>query len=519
MRPLDDTRPTVLQRTILAALLVTAIPIGLAAQKDARTSLGTRSTTIDSAGRIGAIAAELDRLIDLAPERKNRSVGVQVVSLATGRIWFDLNGSRPLTPASTTKLLTSYASLLLFGADYRIPTLLLSDAAPEDGLIDGNVYVRGHGDPMLRVADIDRFADWLKARGVRRITGDIVGDGTYFDATTERKEYAGDDDHVVDLPPVAGLSIEENMVTVVVNAPRTNGEPCTVQTIPPSVGFTIINGARAGGSSRGGRKGDLNNAGISISVSRGEAGRQIIRVSGTLGANRTYSRAFEMEDPPTVVAGLLHDRLASRGIVVDGGVASRRTPERAALLTQISRPITEVLAPVMKNSHNHYAEFLFRMVGGASSPQPGVNTAAEARRAVDRCLEACGAETTGLMMNDGSGLSRRNLIAPGTLVAALSAAWRNPMIRAALYDAMAVAGVDGTLRRRMRGTPAYNNLRGKTGTLRNVSSLCGYVTTADGEPLAYAMVMNGYNIGGYKEVQNRVAIALARFSYATGPGG
>ena len=91
-------------------------------------------------------------------------------------------------------------------------------------------------------------------------------------------------------------------------------------------------------------------------------------------------------------------------------------------------------------------------------------------------------------------------------------------VRSALYESMSVAGVDGTLRKRMKGTPAYNNVRGKTGTLRNVSALCGYVTTADGEPLAFAMLMNGYNIGAYKNVQNDVAIRLARFSFRQGTG-
>src|SRR5690606_20535813 len=243
---------------------------------------------------------------------------------------------------------------------------------------------------------------------------------------------------------------------------------------------------------------------VSISVSRGDDGGQVIRVSGTLEVNMTFSRRFEVEDPPTVVAGLLYDRLDSRGIDVGGAVASRLTPEKASVLTQISRPIADVVYPVLKNSHNHYAEFLFKMIGGASSPTPGANTASEARHAVKRCLDACGAPFEGCMMNDGSGLSRRNLIAPATLTATLASAWRNPMMREALYESMSIAGVDGTLRKRMKGTPAYNNVRGKTRTLRTVSALCGYVRTADGEPLAFAMLMHGYSFGAYKNVQNDV---------------
>ncbi len=503
-----------------ATLLLFALCIGT-------THLTARDrASIDTASSIAKLADEIDKLVDLPDERRKRSVGVQIISVKTGAVWFDLNGKKPLTPASTTKVLTSYASLVLFGPDYQIPTLVLAGAPVHDGVLNGDLYIRGHGDPLLEVNDIGTLADRIKNAGIRKIAGDIVGDGTYFDAITERMLYSGDDDHVVDLPPVSGLSIEDNMVTVVVTSPRASGQLCTVQTFPPSTGFTIINSAKSvGSSSKRRRRGDAAGgfrsesggedlgAGISISVSVDEEGQQVVRVSGTLGVNKTFSRRYEIDDPPQVVAGILYDRLRARGIAITGGVRSGATSHGANLIAQIDHPISAVLDPVMKSSHNHYAEFLFKMIGGASSPRAGVNTAAEARAAVKRCMEASAAPFDGCMVNDGSGLSRRNLIAPATLVATLRAAWSNPIIRSGFYDRMSIAGVDGTLRKRMKGTPAYNNVRGKTGTLRNVSALCGFVTTADGEVLAFAMLMNGYNIGTYKSVQNKVAAHLAGYSH------
>lgn len=480
---------------------------------------------IDTAASLVSLKSELSKLINLPKERKSGTVGVRVISISTGKVWYDLNGSKPLTPASTTKVLTSYTALILFGPDYKIPTIILADRPVRNGVLDGNLYIRGHGDPLLEVSDIDILADRIKGAGIRMITGDVVGDGSYFDNVTERKEYSGDADHVVNLPPVSGLGINDNMVTVVVSSPRASGQLCNVQTFPPSAGFTIVNSAksvsvkrkkrRRGDAGNVGTSRELNQSGVSIAVQKDEEGKQVVRVSGTLGVNQTFSRRYEVDDPPAVAAGVLFDRLNSRGITVAGSVRSSPTPSGAVTITQIDRPINHVLSPVMKSSHNHYAEYLFKMIGGASAPNPGRNTAAEARSAVARCMEASQAPFTGCKVNDGSGLSRRNLIAPATLVATLRTAWSNPLIRGALYKAMSVAGVDGTLRKRMKGTPAQGNVRGKTGTLRNVSALSGYVTTADGEVLAFAMIMNGYGIGSYKSVQNKVAAYLAGYSHAS----
>ena len=131
-------------------------------------------------------------------------------------------------------------------------------------------------------------------------------------------------------------------------------------------------------------------------------------------------------------------------------------------------------------------------------------------------MEASSAPFESCVVNDGSGLSRRNLISPQALVATLVAAYNNRPLWKALYEALSVAGKDGTLRKRMKGTRAEGNVHGKTGTLKNVSALTGYVTSADGEMLAFAMITNGYNVGTYKSVENKVAERLADFSWNEG---
>ncbi len=461
--------------------------------------------SLDETPAVTALRGTLDKIVDLAEERRAGNVGVLVVSLQTGETWFELNAEKALTPASTTKLLTSYSALVLFGADYRIPTVLYSNSpVASDGTLNGDLFVKGHGDPLLTVNDIDRLVDRLADRGLKRVTGSVIGDGSYFDGLTERMIYSGDADHVVDLPPVAGLGVGGNMVTVIASAPRTAGEPVRVRTKPPSSGFRIVNSAK---SVRG--KSTKN---LAIRVEVDDAGDMVVRVSGTLGRNKSRSRRFEIDDPASVVAGMIYDRLESRGISVAGRVGSGVTPGSAVELASIFRPLDMLLQPIMKKSHNFYAEHLFKMIGGASGVGSGKPTAASARGTIVECLRAGSAPVDNLVVNDGSGLSRRNLIAPATLVATLEAARHNPLLYTSLFGAMSIAGIGGTLRKRMRGTPAAGNLRGKTGTLRNVSSLCGYVETADGEPLAFSIVMNGNRIATYKSVQNHIGETLARFS-------
>jgi D-alanyl-D-alanine carboxypeptidase/D-alanyl-D-alanine-endopeptidase (penicillin-binding protein 4) len=544
-----------MHKSLLSTLLVIALMIApVPASIGQSTKTTTRSTAVaasatggltasDSAAALAKLESDLRKLVTLTTEISQRSVGIKVVSLMSRKNVFDLNGDKPLTPASTTKLLTAYSALLLFGADYEIPTIAFASSRPKEGVLKGDLIIRGHGDPLLSTVDIDELVAKLATSGIKKIEGNIVADGSYFDADYERLSYSGDADVVVDLPPVCGLSIEGNVVTVVVSSSRQSGQLCTVQTFPPSSGFAISNTAVSGGGGkkkrtsynegtpvapefsverygdeeviarRGGAR-DENAGGPTIKLTTDENGRQSISVSGTLAPNQTVSRQFEIANPPMIVAGMVRDRLLTRGITIDGTVTMGATPAKAAAIAQVERPLSEVLHPVLKDSHNHYAEFLFKMIGGATAPSTGsASTAEQARLAVTQCMAAAECEFGNCKMNDGSGLSRRNLISPDALVAALSSAYNNPLIFSALYESMSIAGIDGTLRKRMKGSRAAGNVHGKTGTLRNVSALTGYVTTADGEVMAFAMLMNGGNIGAYKDVQNNIAMRIARFSY------
>jgi PBP4 family serine-type D-alanyl-D-alanine carboxypeptidase len=248
---------------------------------------------------------------------------------------------------------------------------------------------------------------------------------------------------------------------------------------------------------------------VSVTGDRGE--KQTIRVSGGLTANRTSSYRYEMKNPPLVVAGMVYDRLRAHGIRISGQPVTGSSPRQVKVIGEVRRPLLEILESVMKNSNNYLAEYVFKMIGAAHGGQK--STAERSGEVIDQRMTRAHVPFGKCVINDGSGLSRANCLSASALAAMLTAAHRDAKVFPALYSTMAIAGVDGTLRRRMKGTYAEGNVRGKTGTLRNVSALAGYVTSRDGEMFVFAMLMNGGRHGAYKGVQDRVAQRLAAFSY------
>jgi D-alanyl-D-alanine carboxypeptidase/D-alanyl-D-alanine-endopeptidase (penicillin-binding protein 4) len=213
-----------------------------------------------------------------------------------------------------------------------------------------------------------------------------------------------------------------------------------------------------------------------------------------------------------VVAGIIYNRLKSHGITIGGNTVSGVTPAKHRVLAETGRPLLDILQYVMKNSNNFLAEYVFKIIGGAAGGQN--ETAEKTVEKIHYRMSVNKVPFGACIINDGSGLSRANCLSASALAAILDAAHNDRKLFDPFYATMSIAGIDGTLRKRMRGTRAEGNVHGKTGTLRNVSALAGYVTTRDGEVLCFSMLMNGGNHGAYRSVQDKVAAQLAAFSYS-----
>lgn len=517
----------------------------------------------------------LKALINNAASRGTK-VSAMVYSIDKKETLFDYNSQTALTPASTTKLFSTYTAFHIMGGNYSIPTLVTTDAPdPQNGVLNGDIYIVGKGDALLTITDIEELADKIEQAGIKKINGNIYADGTYFDKITQRHIYSGDGEVVEPLPPITALGYYRNSMTVMVSG----GNPLRVQTIPPSDAFvtavkqytpsktapkataTTKKSAPSKKSvsakvkvGRGGAKkqpkvirrkatppkkkrrhsfyevpdelwkdrvGDApknrrsakrkgrSGPSIGIKASAGADGFQYFAVGGNLSAGNVVSKHFSIIKPELAVAGSLANRLKSGGVEVTGKIGIKKMPESARTIGECRRALTEMINLVNKNSDNFLAEQTFKMVGAYSGGQE--NTGAMAVKTMKEELAELGVSTEGLCVNDGSGLCRKNLISAKTEVDLLVKASQSEFSQQ-FDNSLAIAGVDGTLRRRMLGTKAQNNLHGKTGTLRNVSALAGYVTSKDGEKLCFSIIWNGGNVGSYKMTENMIGAALADFT-------
>lgn len=228
-----------------------------------------------------------------------------------------------------------------------------------------------------------------------------------------------------------------------------------------------------------------------LQIQKDTLGGSVI-VTGTIVTGDSATLEITHTDPNLAYLAALTEALRERGISVDSSPRPGADTLHAGdtLLVVSSRPLREILPALMKPSQNQIAEVLLRTLG---LERGGVGTADSGRRVVERQLEAWGAPAGGYVIRDGSGLSRYDYLSPETITRVLDAMRRSP--NATLYyDALPIAGVDGTIRTRMRGTPAENNVHAKTGSVANARSLSGYVRTAGGRTLIFSMLANNWTV-------------------------
>ncbi len=444
------------------------------------------------ADAVGRLHADLVRIFD-DPNFANAQWGVEVISLDRGDLLFEHNSTRLYMPASNNKILTAVSALLRLGPDYRYATRISTDGSVTDGVLKGNLIVTGTGDPAFaaRFHDGDPyriFRDWaasLKERGVRRIEGGIVGDGRAFPPSLLGQGWEWDDLAFSSAAPVSALQFNENLYTVEISPGAAEGSPAEIQCEPVPDYVTIDAQVTTIAAGMRGR----------VEIQRGER-RDSLIVRGTIAALAKPNRSTRsVEVPSLYFAAALKKALQDEGIDVAGasiGIrdgADSTSPDAGELLFEHSSPpLAEILKPLLKVSQNLYAETLSRTLGLVFR---NLGSFSAGREVVQELLETMAIPRGTYAYVDGSGLSRQNLVSADMLVRIFKFMYRNKYFPI-FYDALPIAGVDGTIRTRLKGTSAENNVHGKTGTISYVRCLSGYVKTADGEMLAFAMIANNF---------------------------
>ncbi len=441
------------------------------------------------------------------PELTSAFVGIKVASLETGRILFEENAGKLLRPASNMKLYTVAAATDRLSPDYRFRTSVYAAASPDAaGILHGDLVIYGRGDPTIaaRFSNGDYFlrinelASRIAAAGVKRVEGDLVGDETYFIGPQYGSGWVWDDLQWSYGAEVSALAINDNALDLSVKPGSAVGSPAIITTGPPDPLLAIVNRVTTGPK---GIKRELT-------LHRG-LNANVLEVSGAIPLDdQGYTRAVGISHPALLFVYLLRTSLAQRGVVITGksrtvaalaypGATALTNPTSLIEIASIQSPLFGVIAAqTLKPSQNLYTELILRTLGKVA-PVPSNATNAPLRsedaglEVVKSFLKEAGVEASGLTLTGGSGLSRNDMVTAEATLQLLIYMSRH-RYASAFRQALPIAGVDGTLRNRMKNTAAENNVRAKTGTLRSAASLSGYLTTAAGENLAFSIMVNNY---------------------------
>lgn len=399
-----------------------------------------------------------------------------------------------LVPASNQKLLTVAAAARKLGWDHRFTTRVVATGPiDERGVLDGDLVVVGSGDPTINPRHPERWrvlelwAAQIAARGVRSVSGRIVGDDNAFAEPGWGSGWSWDD-LVTDYgSPIGALQYHENEIEVLIGPGLEPGTPAIISTAPWGSGMLIGNEVVTVAA----------NLPTRIAVDR-LPGTVLLNVRGQVAAGSAPRRRVVAVDNPTLLfVRAFRDALSRHGVTVEGEPADIDSlPDHhdrisgVTLITDHSPPLYEIVVPLLKASRNGYAETLL----WALSPPGAPANEAAGLEVLGRTLTDFGIDPDLYRAFDGSGLSRYDMVSAAGLVQLLTAIWNDPALVGPFRRALPVAGADGSLSTQMKGTPAEGRVWAKTGSMFNIRSLSGYVLTADNEPLAFSFLANNYTV-------------------------
>lgn len=441
-----------------------------------------------------------------APIMRHAQWGVAIRSLDSGERLFELNADKLMMPASNLKIVTLATAAEVLGWDHRFRTTLEAAGPVQNGTLRGDLFVRGGGDPTINTRNgrgAAVFAEWaaaLRAAGIERIDGRIVGDDQAFDEEGIGRGWSWDYLQYGYAAPVGALQYNESTADLVVLPGLKVGDPAIVR-LSSGSGYTILNRAVTGPA----------NLPETVDYRR-HLDAPVLEVFGIVPLSpppdpsgsrpATVARQVAVANPTVFFVQSLKDFFVAQGIGVSGAAVDlddvvaellEEPSDRRVLATAESPPLADIAGVMMKVSQNLYAETLLKATGAARG---GLGTAESGRAAVLAALGGWDLPADEVVMADGSGLSRYDYVSPHLLVGILERMYRDPRDREPFLASLPVAGRDGTVAARMRRTRAEGNASAKTGSISNVRTLSGYVRSRDGEMLAFSILANDFRIPG-----------------------
>ncbi|MBN1996583.1 D-alanyl-D-alanine carboxypeptidase/D-alanyl-D-alanine-endopeptidase [candidate division KSB1 bacterium] len=460
---------------------------------------------IHTEGPEGALRRDLDYLFS-DPSFVNAHWGVVIKSLDSGRYLYRLNEHKLLTPASNLKLFTTGTALLELGPEYRFTTDLYYRGQVKDSVLLGDLFLKSCGDPSLSPQFCDGdpetifagFADNIRAKGIKMVVGNIIGDESCFDNEPLGTGWAWDDQSYGYSAQISALSFNDNCIDLTFVPSDSSGKPASLFKLP-NTNFVHVNNMVT-----------THTHLTDINCLR-ENNSNFIFCDGTAG--KTESRRVAIHNPALFSTKILAKTLRQKDIQIKGQISYTTEKTDKDTLNLVARhcspPLIDILTVTNKQSQNLYAELLLRTIAKEAGLEANAKNGIKILS--DR-LESMGIDTHQVVIADGSGLSRKNKLSPHSLMVFLSY-MKKSRYGTLFTQTLPEAGIDGTLKYRMQGTAAQGNAKAKTGSLDGISALSGFVTTQDGEELVFSIIVNSFVTSNANAnlIQDSVCERLANF--------
>jgi serine-type D-Ala-D-Ala carboxypeptidase/endopeptidase (penicillin-binding protein 4) len=467
--------------------------------------------------------AELRHAIDsmvAQPRFSNANWGILIVDPERGDTLYSRNAGKLFMPASNQKLVTGSVALTLLGPEYQFRTAYAARGPVEGGVLRGDLLVIGRGDPSMSdhmrgdvMQTMKAVPDSLRAHDIRYVSGRLLRGGDAFPDAWHGFGWAWDDFDFAYSAGIDELFFNEGMFQVTLRAGQREGARVNTS-VRPEIGYpslrTTVMTVRRPDSARA-PDGTVRAPRPRPPFASMDSATNVVTITGEMYPNDSVTIDVAYRDPGLAYLYAIRRALADQALTVEGGIDPRAPRDSAAQLDTLfvmkSPPLREILPALEKPSQNQIAEILFKTLG---LERTGVGTADSGRAVIERQLAAWGIAPTSFAVRDGSGLSRHDYIAPDAIVRVLDVMRKSPSF-AEFREALPVAGVDGTIANRMRGTAAAGNVHAKTGFVDKARSLSGYVTTTNGRVLIFSLLCNNWTTSSREvdEVADAIAVRLA----------
>ncbi|QMT61129.1 MULTISPECIES: D-alanyl-D-alanine carboxypeptidase/D-alanyl-D-alanine endopeptidase [unclassified Legionella] len=443
-----------------------------------RTLTGAFLLALSALSQGASIQSEVDKLINRI--NPNVNLGIVVLDLTSGQTLYRRNAARLYIPASNMKLFSEAAALMVLGPDYRFKNQLnISAGSIQQGVLQGNVYVQLSGDPSFSRNDLNTLLYSLKEWNIHTIQGNVYIDSSFAEVSPYPPGWLTSDLSYSYGAPNAPVMVDSNRLTVTVNPGAQAGDPAIVEADDGGGAITLNNQATTKANTQG--------CGVGFSLDQDNH----LTVRGCVGVGQwAVQQKLAIKNPLMYTQAMIKNQLLKANIQLNGQVQLGKTPAGSLLIaTQHSKPVSQLMADTLKPSDNLYADSLYLHAAEKLKGAP-VNWRGAEPLIKNFLQSQTGIDFSNAIFTDGSGLSRYSLVTPEQTISLLKFLYQRFPLSYEYISALPISGRDGTLQKRFRIPIQQGFVRAKTGTMTGINSLSGYLYTANGHTLAFAMYVN-----------------------------